>query len=307
MGLITSNIIISGSTTSSLSLVNLPTASSLTSILVYNSASGLISYTSSAAIGGGGTPGGSDTYVQFNSGSEFGGSGNFVYDYENNTLNQGFSNTADGGGSHVFGRYNHAFGGYSSAKGILCQAEGDYSHAEGASNTASGEYSHTEGYENKSLGLASHAEGYGTTASGDYSHTEGYENKALGLASHVEGAANTASGDYSHAAGSSSITIGVASSTQGWGTISSGSYQSTVGTYNIEGNYRSKFIVGIGTSANRKDGFTVDTDTNLSGSIMIPTNEGNPISPKTGSMYFNPTTNQLNIYNGTTWVSTTLT
>ena len=79
MGLITSNIIISGSTTASLSLNNLPTASSLTNILVYNSASGLISYTSSAAIGGGGTPGGSDTQIQFNNGGVFGGDTSFRF------------------------------------------------------------------------------------------------------------------------------------------------------------------------------------------------------------------------------------
>jgi hypothetical protein len=36
---------------------------------------------------------------------------------------------------------------------------------------------------------------------------------------------------------------------------------------------------------------------------MIPTNTGNPSSPKTGSMYFNPSTNLLYIYNGTAWRS----
>jgi len=38
----------------SVNFVGLPTASSLTNVLVYNSASGQISYTSSAAVGGGG-------------------------------------------------------------------------------------------------------------------------------------------------------------------------------------------------------------------------------------------------------------
>jgi len=36
---------------------------------------------------------------------------------------------------------------------------------------------------------------------------------------------------------------------------------------------------------------------------MIPTNAANPSSPKTGSMYFNPSTNFLYIYNGTAWRS----
>ena len=53
MGIITSQITISGSASSSISISNLSLASSLTNILVYNSASGLISYTSSAAVGGG--------------------------------------------------------------------------------------------------------------------------------------------------------------------------------------------------------------------------------------------------------------
>lgn len=38
-----------------INLVGLPTASSLTNVLIYNSASGQLSYTSSAAIGGGGS------------------------------------------------------------------------------------------------------------------------------------------------------------------------------------------------------------------------------------------------------------
>jgi hypothetical protein len=54
MGIITSQIAISGSESSSISISNLPSASSLTNILVYDSASGQLTYTSSAAVGGGG-------------------------------------------------------------------------------------------------------------------------------------------------------------------------------------------------------------------------------------------------------------
>jgi len=54
---ITGSLLITGSTTlsGSFNIHNLPTASSLTNIIVYNSASGQLTYTSSAAIGGGGS------------------------------------------------------------------------------------------------------------------------------------------------------------------------------------------------------------------------------------------------------------
>lgn len=40
-----------------------------------------------------------------------------------------------------------------------------------------------------------------------------------------------------------------------------------------------------------------------SGSVMIPVNPSDPTNPTTGSMYFNPSTNLLYIYNGTAWKS----
>jgi hypothetical protein len=78
-----------------------------------------------------------------------------------------------------------------------------------------------------------------------------------------------------------------------------------VGSYNSlnKAGATSVFVVGIGADKGRKNGFTVDVDTNLSGSVMIPTNGGNPLNPQTGSMYFNPSTNLLYIYNGTAWRS----
>jgi hypothetical protein len=66
----------------------------------------------------------------------------------------------------------------------------------------------------------------------------------------------------------------------------------------------SSFVVGGGNSeATRKDVFDVRVDVNLSGSIKVPDNLNNPLNPLTGSMYFNPTTNFLYIYNGTAWKS----
>jgi len=48
--------------------------------------SGKLHTTASAAIGGGGTPGGSNTQVQFNDGGAFAGESTFTYDKTNNTL-----------------------------------------------------------------------------------------------------------------------------------------------------------------------------------------------------------------------------
>jgi len=106
----------------------------------------------------------------------------------------------------------------------------------------------------------------------------------------------TAIGDYSH--------------TEGLFTIASGSYQTVVGRYNITNNTSSLFIVGTGVGdgllnpVTRKDGFSVELDTtNVRPHIVLPTNTSNPNNPKTGSMYFNPSTNLMFIYNGTTWRS----
>ena len=444
---------------------------------------GTSSYAISAswAPGGGGTPGGSDTQVQFNNGGNFDGSNAFVFIAVSSSLQQGESTQAVGEFSHAegsstissglwshaegdstqaIGNTSHAEGsltqtiganshaeGYltissgssSHAEGISTQAVGDYSHAEGNSTQAVGDNSHAEGYltissgssshaegsEAVALGIGSHAEGSATftgikgyitsgsiingaiyldqsygdvggyigysityddynfdqnygiviltvqtwsfngtntlinlvdssfNSSGAYigstvdpqplgadyiigggyshaegtgaiaigdnshaegignqslgygSHTEGYNNKALGAYSHAEGLNNIASGQNSHATGEETIALGRGSYVGGSQTVASGDYQTVVGSWNLQNNTGSKFVVGIGGGSGntRKDGFTVDADANLSGSIMIPTNTSNPSNPKTGSMYFNPSTNLLYIYNGTAWKS----
>jgi hypothetical protein len=147
MGLVTENIIISGSGTSSLSLSNLPSAPLLTNIVVYDSASGLISYTSSAAVGGGGggTPGGSNTQVQYNAGGTFAGTASFAFIYQSRSLQQGELVTASGLFSHAEGSNTQAIGQASHAEGNTTQAIGETSHAEGSGTYAIGQYSHAEG------------------------------------------------------------------------------------------------------------------------------------------------------------------
>ena len=94
---------------------------------------------------GGGTPGGSNTQIQFNSGSTFCGSANFRYNYANQSLAQGENVTSSGSYSHAEGYNTQALGIYSHAEGDSTQAIGEGSHAEGVGTQAIGEYSHAEG------------------------------------------------------------------------------------------------------------------------------------------------------------------
>lgn len=80
----------------------------------------------------GGIPGGSDTQIQFNSGSAFEGDADFTYDYVSSSLAQGNSVTATG-------QYSHAEGQYTFATGIA-------SHAEGSDTIAIGDHSNAKGY-----------------------------------------------------------------------------------------------------------------------------------------------------------------
>ena len=162
-------------------------------------------------------------------------------------------------------------------------------HAEGFATLAVGEYSHAEGYATYAMETGSHAEGYYTSASGSYSHAEGANTLTAGVGSHAEGINTSA--------------IGIASHAGGYGTVASGSYQTAIGIYNTENNTDSLFVIGGGISDSRKDIFDARVDASGSGSVMIPVNPSDPTNPTTGSMYFNPSTNLLYIYNGTAWKS----
>jgi hypothetical protein len=237
-------------------------------VLTYNTSTGLVTYTASSAIGGGGSgstsPGGSNTQIQYNANGTFAGTSSFAFIYNSQSLQQGNRVTASG----------------------------LFSHAEGELSIASGSYSHAEGGATLAIGPASHAEGASAQAIGTYSHAEGYDTRAIGQFSHAEGYETVAIGDSSHAGGRNTIASG--------STIIEG--QTVFGSFNAQNNTSSIFIVGIGLNEiDRKDGFTVDVDLLGSGSIKIPTNAANPSSPKAGTMYFNTGNNKLYIYNGTTW------
>jgi len=229
---------------------------------------------------------------------------------------ESFDTRASGQFSHAEGNSTRASGDSSHAEGLLSIASGSYSHAEGNNNIALGASSHAEGQLNQALGAASHAEGSQTlaigiashaegvfsTSSGNYSHAEGQNTQAKGDSSHAEGFYTIASGSYSHAEGMNTVALGNASYAGGWNTVATTQAQMVVGQYNALNNFTSLFVVGAGTSNDRKDGFSVE----VSGDrphIVLPINNANPSSPKTGSMYFNPNSNLMFIYNGTTWRS----
>jgi hypothetical protein len=219
---------------------------------------------------GGGTPGGSNTQIQFNSGSTFSGSANFRYNYDNQSLAQGenvtisgsyshaegyntqaigiyshaegFSTIASGSSSHAEGRLTKTTGSYSHAEGESTRAIGNYSHAEGSITQAIGLYSHAEGNGTQAIGEASHAEGDSTQATGSYSHTEGLSTIASGEYSHAEGNSTQAIGEGSHAEGTNTQAIGIYSHAEGFSTIASGEYSHAEGLDTITGYKNFQYI-----------------------------------------------------------------
>ena len=171
------------------------------------------------APGGGGSPGGSDTYVQFNNAGAFGGKDTFRFYTDSGSVTQGdVGNTAFGIGALATGKGTTATGSWSHAEGGTTQAIGDFAHAEGSTTQAIEAYSHAEGEVTKAIGYASHAEGAGSTANGSHSHAEGDGTNADGAASHAEGSKTNAIGTYSHAEGNTNYAYGIVSHTEGDGT-----------------------------------------------------------------------------------------
>ena len=121
------------------------------------------------------------------------GTGSFTFNYQNQSLQQGFVVTASGVFSHAEGYGGQATGPYSHAEGQGTYSEGQGSHAEGFAGQAIANFSHAEGSQTMAAGIASHAEGSQTVASGSYSHAEGYSTVALGDYQHVQGQFNISS------------------------------------------------------------------------------------------------------------------
>jgi hypothetical protein len=207
--------------------------------------------------GGGGTPGGLDTQIQFNSASTFSGSSALTFNYPSQSLQQGNNVIASGLYSHAEGSSTQTIGVASHAEGNLAKAIGEYSHAEGDNTQAKGDYSHAEGQETISSGSYSHAEGYSTLAQGDRSHAEGDNTQAKG--------------DYSHAEGRSTTATGIASHAEGYYTVASGSYQHVQGQYNISSSAQSAFIIGNGVDDSNRSNlvFASGSTFQVTGSVIV--------------------------------------
>jgi hypothetical protein len=219
---------------------------------------------------------------------------------------EGQQTLATGAVSHTEGNFTTASANFSHAEGIntLVTSNGTGAHAEGYYTIASEAYAHAEGQYTTASGAASHAEGYLTLASGSGAHAEGTNTQALGNYSHAEGSNTISSGQFSHAGGIYTTASGTAAFTHGGYLSAPGTYQTVLGYANVLGNSSSLFVVGAGDPGNRQDGFSVERDnTNARAHVVIPTNSANPANPKNGSMYFNPSTNLMFIYNGSAWRS----
>jgi hypothetical protein len=269
-------------------------------ILTYNSNTGLISYTASSAFNVNNfytssvtqsitssvvnnninsstinqtiisssvnSPAPANKYVQYNSGSTFGASIGFQYDYTIESLSQG-NNCSLGPSAtyaHVEGTNTVALQPGAHAEGGATLAFGIASHAEGYNTTSSGAYSHTEGGNTTATGDYAHTEGENTTAAGDSSHAEGYNTIAIGYASHAEGRQTTSTGDSSHAEGQNTNAIGEYSHAEGVSTIASGTGSHASGLQNSSsGNY--SFTAGLQNKATNTYTFAAGLQNMVSG------------------------------------------
>ena len=209
-------------------------------------------------------PGGSNYQIQFNSGSEFSGSPELIWNYNSSSLAHGDSVVASGMYSHAEGSLTVASGDYSHAEGELSIASGNRSHAEGESTTASGINSHAEGAGTSAEGAISHAEGYSTIARGQVSHAEGSLTVASGDYSHAEGVETIASGSYSHSEGYYAQAEGYGSHAEGYDSIASGSFSHAEG-YSTKAYGESSHSEGNNTEASGEISHAEGLDTIASG------------------------------------------
>jgi len=282
-------------------------------------------------ITGSGIPGGSDKQVQFNSGSIFSGSQNFVYNYPSSSLQlgnqvtasgqysfaQGERNVASGYTSHAQGidttanaAYSHAEGNDTTASGVSSHAEGQLtlasgvtSHAEGIYSIASGGSSHAEGNTTLASAYGTHAEGYFTTASQNYAHAEGISTKATNYGAHSEGELTLASGEKSHAEGYSTTAFANYSHAEGVSTVASGTYSHAEGYLTVTNGYASH-AEGSNTNASGAYSHAEGANTIAVGSFSHAGGEGTISSGSAQTVYgkYNKQNNSTSLFvigNGT--------
>jgi hypothetical protein len=260
------------------------TTSSQINVVVIDTASGQLYYTSSTSVGGGGggTPAPSDTYIQFNSASVFKGDSAFRYLYQSQSLQQGSFVTASGLYSHAeglaskaLGAYSHAEGnstytgmvnGYSASisSGVVTLWEnygdvtsefniGDYLAFTDATSAATGQFSPitnvTFTNPNTIITLANNVVNYSKVVVGNISVLpyNWLGDQTIGFDyTHAEGTATVALGVYSHAEGYGTVAGAGGSHTEGNQTVAIADYQSVTGQFNALSLSQSAFIIGDG-------------------------------------------------------------
>lgn len=177
------------------------------------------------------------------------------------TLVSGRDNVVSGKYAVATGRQNKAIGYSSRVDGRGNMASGKYAIASGRSNFASGMYANVSGYQSFATGTGSHAQNK-STASGQYASSEGFESVASGAYSHSEGYQSQSTGAASHAEGSQTEAKHEAAHVEGLKTVSGRAYQHVAGKHNVV-DPNAVRVTGWGTSTNKKNIETLDTNGNL--------------------------------------------
>ncbi len=216
-------------------------------VLVRSSTTGRIRTVTQASLagGGGGTPAGVNTQVQFNNGGLFGASPNFTFNSGTNTLNS--TNMIIGGvpavgfvGDNILIRNTGtgaietiATSTIGTANNGVTKSGNVYVLGGSLTNdtTIAGPYlltfsagSLTIGSRSGVTGANSFAMGLNTLASGAFSFSQGQLTKSSGSNSHAQGFRTTATANASHAEGSITTASGIASHAEGSDTAATSQY-----------------------------------------------------------------------------------
>jgi len=253
---ITGSLAVTGSlsSTGSAFLKGLPNTSRA-NVITYDPTTGQLSYLASASLGvtmSVSQPGGSNTQIQYNSGSALNGNSSFRFIYNSSSLTLGTSTPT---------------GLYSFTQGSNLTASGNFSHAQGSLTKATNTSAHAEGESTIASGIGSHAEGNATISSGNYSHTEGLGTVATGGYQHVQGQYNISSSAES----AFIIGNGTADNARSNLIFASGSQVQITGSLNVNGsgNFTSNLTV---TGSSTFIGPVNMGNTNGAGNLTITSN-----------------------------------
>ena len=208
--------------------------------------------------GGGSTPGGPFSSIQYNDAGTLNGDSNLLWDNNTDTVLLNGKIIATSFTGSLFGTSSFATSASQAVTASYVQTAQTASYVLSASYALSSSQAQTASYVLNAVS-ASYAlstsqaqtasyvnplnqdviitgslnNGLNNIATGQYSHAEGGNTEANGLYSHAEGQGTIASGSYSHAEGVSTIAYGISSHAEGVGTISSGSFSHTEGGNSI--------------------------------------------------------------------------